>query len=116
MGMEIFLVITSIAVMIVLVIDTTQKRQVFLCQQEDVSQKHWSIKKYFLLSSEEPGPPPGLLSFKERRSPQSPTYRIIIHGRESCCSVVLRDFMGCQTALKPAVRKNFKLRIGTIKL
>ncbi len=39
-NMEIFLAVTLIAVLIVLVIDTTKKRQAFLCQQEDPTRKH----------------------------------------------------------------------------
>jgi hypothetical protein len=40
MGMEIFLAVTSIATLIVLMVDTKQKRYAFLCQQEDTKKKH----------------------------------------------------------------------------
>jgi hypothetical protein len=40
MGMEIFLAVTLIATLIVLMVDTKQKRYVFLYQQEDTKKKH----------------------------------------------------------------------------
>jgi hypothetical protein len=39
-GMEIFLAVTLIAILIVLITDTRQKRHTFLCQQEVTSKKH----------------------------------------------------------------------------
>jgi len=38
-GMEIFLVVTFTAIMIVLTVDTKQKRLAFLCQREDTPEK-----------------------------------------------------------------------------
>ena len=37
--MEIFLAVTLIAILIVLITDTKQKRHVFLCQQKDTTKK-----------------------------------------------------------------------------
>ena len=38
-GMEIFLAVTLTAIMIVLTVDTNQKRHAFLCQREDTPKK-----------------------------------------------------------------------------
>jgi hypothetical protein len=38
--MEIFLVVTLIAALIVLIVDTKKKRYAFLCQQEATLKKH----------------------------------------------------------------------------
>jgi len=40
MGMEIFLAVTLIATLIVLMVDTKQKRYAFMCHQEDTKIKH----------------------------------------------------------------------------
>jgi hypothetical protein len=40
MGMEIFLAVTSIATLIVLMVDTKQKRYAFLCHREETKKKH----------------------------------------------------------------------------
>jgi len=38
--MEIFLAVTLTAIMIVLIVDTRQKRHAFLCQREDSLKNH----------------------------------------------------------------------------
>jgi hypothetical protein len=38
--MEIFLAVTLTAIMIVLIIDTKEKRHAFLCQQEDIIKRN----------------------------------------------------------------------------
>jgi hypothetical protein len=38
--MEIFLAVTLIASLLVLIVDTTQKRHAFLCQQEVTTKNH----------------------------------------------------------------------------
>jgi len=40
MGMEIFLVLTVTAMLVVITVDTGQKRRAYLCQQDEVTKRH----------------------------------------------------------------------------
>jgi len=60
--MEMFLLATVTALLTVIIIDTGRKRRTDLCQRVRITKRRWPREENIpLSSSQEPGPPPGLL-------------------------------------------------------